>query len=142
MPKQPTTNEVNMKDLSDYIEEAQTKLFDELGIFFAFSTKQFDEAKKPGVTYVSLGHGTICPKENVDAFLDRHDSIVQEGIAQDIKENGIKAIIHRELANHEAQISGDITDTVNKLKGYDITPEQVQGEYKEFFAHCVEHDYF
>lgn len=35
-----------MKYLSDYIQQPQTALFDELGAFFAFSNKQFDEVKK------------------------------------------------------------------------------------------------
>ncbi|WP_444823022.1 DUF7659 family protein, partial [Vibrio parahaemolyticus] len=44
-----------MKYLSDYTQQPQTALFDELGAFFAFSNKQFDEAKKKGIEYVSLG---------------------------------------------------------------------------------------
>jgi len=44
-----------MKYLSDYTEEAQTKLFVEKGVFFAFSKDQFNEQKKEGVDYVSAG---------------------------------------------------------------------------------------
>jgi hypothetical protein len=41
-----------MKYLSDYVQDEQTKLFNRLGIFFAFDNKRFNEEKKDGVEYV------------------------------------------------------------------------------------------
>jgi len=38
-----------MKYLTNYIEEEQTEALNRAGAFFAFSDKQFDEAKKEGV---------------------------------------------------------------------------------------------
>jgi len=35
-----------MKYLNDYVEQAQTDLFKKCGSFFAFSGKQYNEAKK------------------------------------------------------------------------------------------------
>ncbi|MFC6570146.1 DUF7659 family protein [Actinoplanes utahensis] len=35
-----------MKSLTNYVHDEQTALFDELGVIFAFSEKQFDEKKK------------------------------------------------------------------------------------------------
>lgn len=58
-----------------YIQEKQTQLFNELGLFFAFSKEQFNEGyeaasvEKP-VKYVSVGGGAYCPKPNVKALLD------------------------------------------------------------------------
>jgi hypothetical protein len=52
-----------MKYLSNYVEAAQTKLFNETGTFFAFSNKQYDDQAKAGIEYASLGAGIICPKE-------------------------------------------------------------------------------
>lgn len=43
-----------MKYLSNYIEEKQTKLFNDLWIFFAFSDKQFEEQKKEWIEYISI----------------------------------------------------------------------------------------
>jgi hypothetical protein len=40
-----------MKYLTDYTQEAQTKLFEEKGVFFAFSNKQFEEQRKEGIKY-------------------------------------------------------------------------------------------
>lgn len=131
-----------MKSLRNYIDEQETALFNETGAFFAFSSSQFNEAKTNGVKYTSVGAGLICPSDNVDRLIEQLDLISERGIAQDVKENGIKGIIHRELANHEAQITGDISDTVSVLSDYPITSEDVQAEYGEYFQHCIDNDYF
>ena len=131
-----------MKNLSNYTEESQTNLFNECGSFFAFGQNQFNEAKKDGVTYVSMGAGLICPKKNVQKMINGLDNINKSGIELDLKENGKKAIIHRELANHECQISMDITDCVDKLGDYPITKEEIQAEWKEYFKTCCDNDWF
>ncbi|MEZ9004892.1 hypothetical protein AB6E26_19625 [Vibrio splendidus] len=114
-----------MKYLSHYVQDKQTLAFNEAGAFFAFSTKQFDEAKKEGVKYASLGMGLICPVDNAKQFMTRLDSIAQEGIAEDIEENGKKAIIRRELFNHECFYTNDICDCVESLEGYGISYDEV-----------------
>ncbi len=114
-----------MKYLSHYIQDKQTQAFNEAGAFFAFSTKQFDEAKIEGVKYASLGMGLICPVDNTEQLMTRLDSIAQEGIAEDIEENGKKAIIRRELFNHECFYTNDICDCVEKLEGYGMSYDEV-----------------
>lgn len=114
-----------MKYLSQYIEEKQTKCFARNNVFFAFSDEQFEEGKKEGVEYTSLGAGMMCDKTKVKTFLVEHARIVKDGIAQDVKENGINGIIKRELANHEADYTGDIVDTASALKDYPITEAEI-----------------
>lgn len=131
-----------MKYLSHYTEAAQTKLFNDCGAFFAFSTKQYEEAKQDGVKYVSCGSGLICEKQHVMKLANGLDSIQQSGMAMDMEENGREAIINRELGNHEAQITGDISDTVDCLEPYGITRDEIQAAYPAYFQHCVDNDYF
>ena len=132
-----------MPYLSHYTETLQTELFNSTGAFFAFSQKQFDEAKQEGIKYASLGGGMICPSDNIDALTGGLDSITTDGIKADIAANGLKVIIHRELANHEAQITCDISDTVDALTDYPgITRETIQAEWKDYFQHCVDNDCF
>ena len=131
-----------MKYLSDYTSAKQSQLWDDNGAFFAFGQQQLDEKKQEGVAYVSLGMGLIAPKDNASKIIEGLESIHTEGIKQDISENGIKPIIHRELGNYETQISGDISDTVAALEDYGITREQVSAEYPAYFQHCVDNDYF
>jgi hypothetical protein len=131
-----------MKTLASYTEARTTELLNSTGAFFAFGQKQMDEQKVEGITYVSMGGGLIAPKDNAAQFADRFKTIVSESIAQDIAENGKPAIIRRELANHEAQITMDTKDTTEALEGYGITEEEVQAQFGPFFQDCIDNDYF
>ena len=131
-----------MNYLSDYTEKAQTELFNNYGSFFAFSTKQYNESKKDDIKYINMGSGLICPEDNVEKMINQLDAIYKAGIQQDIKDNGKKAIIHRELANHECQITMSISACVEKLEEYPITKEEIQAEWTEFFNKCVENNWF
>ncbi len=131
-----------MKYLSDYMQDAQTKLFEETGSFFAFGDKQFAESKVDGVKYTQLGAGLLCPVENAAKVQNNLDSIYTEGIKQDLAENGVKKIIWRELSNHECQISYDYTEVIDILKDYGITADDIEKEWHNYYAHCEEHNYF
>lgn len=130
-----------MKYLSHYTEKAQTDAFNKFGAFFAFSNKQFDEAKQYGVKYSSMGAGLIVPVYNVANLMHALDSIQQAGMNADIAENGIKAIIHRELENYECQITGDYSDVIDTLAPYGITSDQIRLEWGAFFDYCVHNNY-
>lgn len=131
-----------MKYLSDYMKDKPTELFNQYGAFFAFSNKQFDEKKKQGVKYAALGAGLIAPAEHAEQIRSGLDAIYNEAIKQDIEDNGIKAIIHRELGNHECQITYDYSEVVDKLAPYGITEDQVKAEWAEFMQICIDNDYF
>jgi hypothetical protein len=123
-----------MKYLSNYIEEAQTKVMREYGAFWAFSDEQFKEQKAEDLKaeeYTHLFAGLMCPKDNAKSLLDGLDEVVQKGIQQDIEENGKDNIIKRELANHEAYYSRSIESTEEALKGYNFTREDILKIYKE-----------
>ncbi len=108
------------------MQERQSKAFDKAGAFFAFSREQFNEHKKEGVTYVNMNMGMICPKENADTLVTELDTIYRECIAQDIEENGLNAIIRRELNNHEAYYSRDLQSTQDALTDYPVTADDVR----------------
>jgi len=140
-----------MKYLSHYTEAAQTAVFEKLGVFFAFNQQQLAEGleriKSAGILLEgekvgSLDSGIYCPRKNVDQFIAEIDTIHEQGVAADIAENGIKAIIHRELGNHEAQITGDLDDTIDALNGYGISDKEIQKEYRSFYDNCVVNDWF
>lgn len=120
-----------MKYLQDYQEKKQSELFEKTGSFFAFGDKQFNEAKKEGVKYVSLGAGLICPKENVDLLLNGLKAINKKAIAKDLKENGKEAIIIRELYNHECFYVGDILNAIEALKPYGFSDDEIREAYNK-----------
>lgn len=137
-----------MKYLSNYTEEAQTKLFEECGVFFAFSEKQFKEGcEKVGASLenkiCSFGHGGYVLSKNLDKFSDGMEKIQENGIKQDIEENGLENIIQRELANYEVQIGGDWKQVVSVLEDYEgITEQMVYEQYKIFYQKCIDNDWF
>ena len=120
-----------MKNLTEYTKEATSKLLDEMGAFFAFGDKQFNEKKKEGVKYCQMGIGLICPNDNAQKWLDGISKIHTEGIEQDKKENGKEAIITRELWDYESFYSGDFDDAVTALQDYGYTFEDIQTVYYE-----------
>lgn len=120
-----------MKYLAQYTEEAQTKAFEENGAFFAFSDKQFNKAKVEGVRYTHIFGNLYCPVENAQKLLDSLENIHTQGVAEDIAENGKERIIRRELNNHEAFYTCDIADTVEALKSYGFTRDEIAEEYKK-----------
>jgi hypothetical protein len=114
-----------MKYLSDYIDANTTRILKETGSFFAFSDKQFNEQKKPNIKYVSLSMGLICPEDNVEKYITEMDNNIKNGIAQDMAENGTDNIIARELSNHEAYYTNDLTSTIEALSLYPISKEDI-----------------
>ena len=119
-----------MKYLSDYTNNATTEAMEKYGAFFAFSVSQFNEKRVEGVLYVQDGSGMIAPKENFKTLVEELNKIHEDGIKQDIAENGIEAIIRRELNNYECDYTGDITDAVEALEGYGVSYEQVLNVYR------------
>lgn len=115
--------------LSTYTQDAQTKLFEKTGTFFAFSQDQYDKSAIAEVNYVSLGMGMLVPKENAKALVAGLSDINKIGIETDLKENGKKAIIERELFNYECFYTGEIEDCVEALKEYEIAKSEIIIEY-------------
>ena len=131
-----------MNTRSSYTESKTSELLDNLGAFFAFSNAQFEEARREGVDYVRAAHGMLCPRDNVEKLFKGLANIQREGIKRDLAENGKRGIIHRELANHDAQITSDIDDTADAVAAYGITRAEIMAEWPSFFQHCVENDFF
>ena len=124
-----------MKYLQDYINDAQTELFNKHKGFFAFSNKQVNEGISRynltnKIELVNLGAGLICPKIEAKALSKGLDVVYKAGIRLDIAENGKQAIIRRELDNHEISITHDITDTMEALSGYGFTEKEVNTVYR------------
>jgi hypothetical protein len=120
-----------MKYLSDYMEQAQTDLFNKTKTFFAFSDKQFKEQYTEGIKYVALGSGMITPKEHAKEVSQELQKIYKEAMAQDLKENGIQGVIERELGNHEVYYTNDIDPVMEALKDYpEITQKDIIKVYQ------------
>jgi hypothetical protein len=110
--------------------------------FFAFGQKQLDEQIQKDIKYSRVGGGLIMPTSNIKAFERDFQNEMKRAVAEDFATHGKKNIIWRELANHEAQISCEIDDTLDALENHNITREDIQAEFSAYMQHCVKHDYF
>ena len=115
-------------------QDKVSELFERKGAFFAFSNEQFKEAQKPGVKYVSLPGGMICPAVHAKSIFTDLDKIYAEGIQEDLKVNGKTKVIIRELYNHEAFYTGDLDTVLDALVGYGVTIEEVQSAYQSEYS--------
>ena len=131
-----------MKNLNEYTEKEQTKVFNELGAFFAFGQKQLDEQKKEDIIYLNLGSGLICPSSKANELIDRIEDIHKKAINQRLEDYGIEKIIQYELSNYECQISMDYSDAFDVLQDYGVTEEQMKKQFKIYMDYCREHDLF
>lgn len=130
-----------MKYLSDYIQEEQTKLFDELGVFFAFSKEQFEEGvakcghlKPEGTKWADMGAGMFLPTVNVEEFNKRHIAVCQAGVEKDLAENGRSKVLQRELGNYEIGLSWEGHHDENfraAISDYGFTEEEIVAGYKK-----------
>lgn len=100
-------------------QEKLTVLFNECGVFFAFSNEQFQENKTPlqdGEKYVSIGAGGYMPKSKVDDYISGSKLINkwEKAEIKKLKDGKEQHILH-ELKNHECFYTCDIEDAANVL---------------------------
>ena len=132
------TNDQKCEDIQKIKDDLLTKVFEKYGTFFAFSDKQFNEQKKDGVKYVSLGAGMITPKDTADAMLKELDKAIDEAQTKDKELNSKDQIILRELINYECFYTGNITDARERLEAYGYTADEIRQVYNDNFKEYVE----
>lgn len=86
-------------------QEKLTVLFNECGVFFAFSNEQFQENKTPlqdGEKYVSIGAGGYMPKSKVNDYISG-SKLINKWEKAEIKKlkDGKELHILSELRNYE-----------------------------------------
>jgi hypothetical protein len=111
------------------------KIIEEHDVFFAFSTTQYNEQAKKGVTYLPVGMGTHVPTEKVLSFLKalKASAAVEKKQIKEAREEKQKIIV-AELLNYECYYTGEIEDALPTLKGYGFTREDVKKVYKKTYA--------
>lgn len=134
-----------MKYLSNYTEKAQSQLFEELGVFFAFNEEQLKEGLdknrhilKDGEKFVHCGSmGMIMPRSSIEPFETRHASLIKEAQALDLAENGREGILERELGNYEIGYAYDGIDDPNfrdGISGYGFSEDEIKTAYRKHMA--------
>ena len=111
------------------VENKMSEVFNECGVFWAFSDAQFEKNKTPigeGEKYSSIGMGGYLPSRNVPMLNEKmaeFENWEQSLFAEQVNLNDAIAY---ELQNHEYGITYRVDDTVRALSDYGITAEQCQ----------------
>lgn len=122
---------MNLQEIKKQHEEANSQLFKECGLFWAFSDQRFKEQAKQlqeGDKYVKLPHGGILPKSNVDKLLQGMEAN-RIAYKKQIKAHNLRVReIAYELANHECFYTGDWSVVADMFP--DVAPEVIQRIYR------------
>jgi hypothetical protein len=127
----------SIQQLNAEREQKQTKLMQEVRLFWAFSNDQLREGiqkiqLQEGEKIVSIGAGGYLPKGNVDTFINGMEQITKEYKAA-IKSNKLRVkLIAYQLANHECYYTGDIEPALYSL-GDEFTRDEVIAVYRANF---------
>jgi len=118
-----------MKSFQSYTQDKIRTVFKDMGAFFAFSNRQFNEARQEGVEYVALDAGLVVPKGNVKDTLERLEQINKEAVSAFLQDHDKDSIILYELRNHECFYTGNIDDCVDKVANFNITEQEVMAVF-------------
>lgn len=128
-----------MKNIIEIKKEQSIKidqLFEEVGLFWAFSNEQFAANKTPladGDKYVSIGAGGYLPKSKMDVFKSGMSSI-NRWYKETVKANkSRRSLIEYELGNYECYYTNDITEALEAL-GPDYTEAEVMEVFNDVIA--------
>ena len=132
---------MNLHELRKQKENANTKLFNECGVFWAFSNEQFNESKTPlkdGEKYVFIGHGGYLPKGNLEALkIGLKEN--EKAYKQALKSNNLRLKeIAYEFANYECFYTGDWAVVADMFPDVDrsIIYKLYLKEYKKHIEWC------
>jgi len=117
------------------VDDTVSDIMKKHGAFFAFNNEQLSEGKDANLElseYCNVGAGMLCPKKTADKCMfeineayEKHAQVVRERFS-------VAQIIKYELCNHEIDITGDITDTVDAVECYGITEQDVIDHCKKY----------
>ena len=134
---------MNLHELRKQQEDANSVLFKECGLFFAFSNQQFAENKTPlrdGEKYMPIMSGGYVPKGNLDKLLDGLQAN-RKTYDDGVKANNLrlKQIIY-EFANHECFYTGDWTVVADLFPEVDraVIERLYRTESKKHAKWCAE----
>ena len=119
------------------------------GAFWAFGEKQFEEQKKEGVKYASLGAGLICPVDNAQELLKEIERISKEekekergAIQKRIKELGIEKLPKEERIKNRIILISEATARIQNYIDCMELQEAIEGLRKaeqEYIKEALDH---
>ena len=132
-----------MQTINQLAKTQVTAILNKYHTFFAFSNEQFEDQVNKDYKYVACPHGMYAPKQYADNVMSEISAAYSDAAKVVQSQSSKKERIWYEFSNHECQISMDYSDAVDALSSFDdITIEDIKSEWKAYFSHCVDNDYF
>ena len=132
---------IDLETIKQELEKANSKLFKECGLFFAFSKEQFEANKTPlkeGEKYVHVIGGGYVPKNNFEmlkAGMEANFKAYNEAVKSN---NLLRKQIAYEFGNHECFYTGDWSVVASMFP--EVKPEVIhriyKAEYKKHVQWC------
>ena len=120
------------RQIQDLHQARQSKMFKDLGVFFAFGQEQFDKAlKKYNLKeneLTTFAGGGLLPKVNAKKLISELNRLMDLHVLE-VKTLKASDVIEYELGNHECYYTGDIDSAYQILKAFDFTRSQVAEVY-------------
>lgn len=120
--------------------EMQTELFNEVGLFWAFSNEQFDKNKTPlgeSDKYMSFPGGGYFPKNNKNVLKEGLEKIHAFGRDQVKSAKLQEEEILRQLYNRECFYICDATEVINMFAGI-YTKQQILNVFANNFYKAMQ----
>lgn len=133
----------NFNEAKKEYDEKFNKLFNETGVFWAFTNAQFDENKThkdaPDSEYLSVGLGGYIHKSNKDK-LDNFNNVIAPKLKKEFTDSiDINDLIDYELANHECYYTYEYSDAAYYVKDYfDLDIKTILEMVKKRFYENIE----
>ena len=120
------------------MQDKLSSIFDELGVFFAFSDKQFQEGKqkrniKENEKIAAIQGGGFLPSKNAKSYIKKTNDLMV-WLEKQVKKLNPEAVIGYELNNHECYYTGDVSPAYEVLQAYDFTLDQVRAVYHKNYS--------
>lgn len=114
-------------------EAKHTRLYDRLGVFFAFGNEQFARQRKKGVKYVAGPCNMLIPEDNAKEFVAEFKKLAKELTEEYRAHIPMDKMIAYQLSNYEAYYTGEIDEAYEMTVCYypECTMEDVRRVYRK-----------
>ncbi len=136
---------MKVHEAKDILEKQISEGFTKVGVFFAFSDKQFEEGKThkeaPDNEYISIGHGGFIHKSNKESYINFTDVLVKQYEEEYKSKVKFDDVIEYELANYEYYYTFDIETAVDVIADLysEIPKEEIIKHVRRVFHATLDH---
>lgn len=117
-------SQFNYKQESDALNQKH-------GLFYAFSSEQFEASAKPGIEYKQVMCGGFVYADSKEEFLAGQKALFKKKVQYELETIGARAITLKALSNFECFYSSELHDAIDYVAEYGISADFVVEVYQQ-----------